>query len=437
MNIILLTRTGLLMAVLSVSHAASSADYEPDTLTVPASSLLAADILQGGHYKIADEVLISGYMNHYTVESDFGPFTAIGNRNLKKLLHEIIAIAELKKMTSVSVGTDAAVDAVADTGKSLAALASDPAGSLNNLGAGVSRLFKRTKKTAKDVSAQASEAETEAANGKEESSESKENNSETDMTSQLASSYLGIGKAQRKIASELKVDPYSDNPVLQAELARVAKISGTVGKVTKILIPIPSVVGTAASVSNLVWNLSPADLLIQNQETLKALGYSESLIQQFFSNSFYSPTEQTAFVAAVKSLNEAKGSEILLQNAVKVETAIEGEFMVRSVLFAQLYHEQVEPVKEIIASPTGLVPVIITKSGDGIIFAPLDHLLWTEEVEEAVTELARLMDQHGVSDEHLLWVEGDVSELALTKLKSGGWVEKSEAFDKLEKIIKD
>jgi len=425
------------MVVLSVSHAAFSADYEPDTLTVPASSLLAADILQGEHYKIADDVLISGYMNHYTVDSDFGPFTAVGNRNLKKLLHEIIAIAELKKMTSMSVGTDAAVDAVANTGKSLAALASDPEGSLNNLGAGVSRLFKRTKKTAKDVSAQAREAETEAANGKEESSESKENNGETDMTSQLASSYLGIGKAQRKIASELKVDPYSDNPVLQAELARVAQISGTVGKVTKILMPIPSVVGTAASVSNLVWNLSPTDLLIQNQETLKTLGYSEELIQQFFSNTKYSPTEQTAFVAAVKSLDMAKGREILLQNAVKVETAIEGEFMVRSVLFAQLYHEQVEPVKEIIASPTGLVPVVITKSGDGIIFAPLDHLLWTEEVEEAVTDLAGLMDAHGGSDERLLWVEGDVSELALTKLKSGGWVEKSEAFDKLEKITKD
>ena len=94
----------------------------------------------------------------------------------------------------------------------------------------------------------------------------------SDMTSQLTSSYLGIGKAQRKIASELKVDPYSDNPVLQAELARVAQVSGTVGKVTNILIPIPSVVGTASSVSNMVWNLSPTDLLIQNQETSEGAG---------------------------------------------------------------------------------------------------------------------------------------------------------------------
>jgi hypothetical protein len=233
------------------------------------------------------------------------------------------------------------------------------------------------------------------------------------------------------------VDPYSDNAVLQAELARVAKVSGTVGKVTNILIPIPSVVGTAASVSNMVWNLSPTDLLIQNQETLKALGYSDQLILQFFSNKIYSPTEQTAFVAAVKSLDGAKGREVLLEGAVNVQTAIEGEFMVRSTLFAQLYHEQVDPITELLSSPDGSVPVAITQSGDGLIFAPLDHLLWTEETEEVATELARLMDEHGGSDEHLLWIEGDVSDLALASLKSQGWVESSDAFDKLESKIQD
>ena len=47
------------------------------------------------------------------------------------------------------------------------------------------------------------------------------------------------------------------------------------------------------------------------------------------------------------------------------------------------------------------------------------------------------MDEHGGSDEHLLWIEGDVSDLALASLKSQGWVESSDAFDKLESIIQD
>lgn len=432
MNIVRLIRTTLCLVTLPVTLVVSAADYDPETLTVSAAGLLGADVLKRNHYKIADDVLVSGYMNHYTVDSDFGRFTAVGNRELKKLLHEIDALVELGKMTSVSVGTDAAVDAVADTGKALVALANDPAGTVSNLGDGVSRLFKRTSKTAKKASGEVAEATSGESDG-----DAKKNSDPSDVSSQLASSYLGIGKAQRKIAGELKVDPYSDNPVLQAELKRVAEISGTVGKLTDILVPIPSVVGTAASVSKLVWNLSPTDLLIQNQETLKALGYSDELIQRFFSNKVYSPTEQTAFVAAVKSLDAAKGSEILLKNAAKAETAIEGEFMVRSVLFAQLYHEKVDPVMEILASPNGLVPVAITKSGDGTIFAPLDHLLWTKEVEESTNRLAGLMDDHGGSDERLLWVEGNVSELALSNLKSHGWVESSEAFDKLEKMIRE
>ena len=111
--------------------------------------------------------------------------------------------------------------------------------------------------------------------------------------------------------------------------------------------------------------------------------------------------------------------------------------MVRSTLFAQLYHEQVDPLTELLSSPDGSIPVAISQSGDGLIFAPLDHLLWTEETEEVATGLARLMDEHGGSDEHLRWIEGDVADLALASLKSQGWVESSDAFDQLEAKIND
>ena len=429
MNIVGLIRTGLLVVALPVCSTAFAAEYDPDKLTVSAASLLSSDVIKGKYYKIADKVLVSGYMNHYTVDSDFGRFAAVGDRRLKKLLHEIDAIAELREMTSASIGADAAVDAVADTGKSLAALVKDPEGTMENLGTGVSRLFKRASKTAKEVSASA----TEAASGEGDNNDS----DQADVAQKLSSSYLGIGAAHRKIASELGVDPYSDNPVLQAELTRVAEISGSVGKVTNFLVPKPTVISTAANVSNMVWKMSPTDLLIQNQETLKALGYSDKLIQQFFSNEMYSPTEQTGFVAAVKSLDKVEGREVLLQNAAKVKTAIEGEFMIRSVLLTLLYHEQVYPVKAILSSPSGLIPVVITRSGDGIVFAPVDKLLWTPQVEESVGKLAKLMDEHGGKDEHLFWVEGGVSKLALANLKSGGWVQASQAVDKLEQLIKE
>ena len=92
MNIVASMRAVFLVLLLFNCHTASSTDYDSSKLTVSAASLLGKDVLQGKDYKIADKVLVSGHMNHYTVDSNFGQFTAIGNRNLKKLLHEIYAI---------------------------------------------------------------------------------------------------------------------------------------------------------------------------------------------------------------------------------------------------------------------------------------------------------------------------------------------------------
>ena len=262
MKIISSSRSGLLVYVLLISMTALAGDYDPETMTVKAASLLPAEMLKGKHYSIADDVLVSGYMNYYTVNSDYGEFTAVGDRNLKILLHEIDAIAELKGMTSAGVGTDAVVGVVTDTGKSVGALVTNPVGTVQNMGAGVSRFFKRTAKTTKDVGQQVSQKDSDEDQQMDtgEEADTKEVEQEPGVTTSVANAFLGVGKAHRKIAQELSVDPYSDNPVLQAELDRVAQISGTVGKLSKILMPIPSVVSAASSVSKMVWSLSPTDL---------------------------------------------------------------------------------------------------------------------------------------------------------------------------------
>ena len=426
-------------AVILATGLIQAAEFEPATLMVSASGLLEANVLKGEHYTIAESVTVDGYMNHYTVDSEFGQFTAVGDRALKKLLHEIDAIAELRKMTSFSTGTDAVIGVVADTGQSVVNLAIHPVQSVKGISAGVSRFFKRTSRTAKNVSSDVAEAVSETSSGDEGSGgdNAAKEEGEPGLTTQLASSFMGTSKAQRDLARELKVDPYSDNAILQADLNRVAQISGPVGRISKILIPIPSVVGIATDVSDMVWNLSPIDLLIQNEEKLKKLGYTNELIKTFFSNKVFSPTEQTAFVAALESLDKAKGREALLNIANSAESQIEGEFVVRSVLLAQLYHENIQPIIELMSVPSGLVPVAITESRDGLIFAPLDQLLWTEEVAAAMERLGKLIDDHGAIDQNLIWVGGRVSDMALARLSASGWVESTEDFQKLEAMIKE
>ena len=435
-------------AILAFS-AVQAANFEAATMTVPASSILEPGLLRGEHYAITKPVTVDGYMNHYTVDSEFGPFSVVGDRALKKLLHEIDAIAELRKMTSLNTGMDATVGAIADTGKSVVNLATHPVESAKGMSAGVSRFFKRTTMTAKNVGSEVTETVSESISGEEQSSEEQnsdnENTADNDskvgddpgLSTQLASSFMGVGKAHRELARELEVDPYSDNAILQAELNRVAKISGSIRKLTNILVPIPSVVGTAANMNDMVWSLSSMDLLIQNEEKLKALGYTDELIQSFFSNKVYSPTKQTALVAALASLDNAKGREVLLHIANSAETRIEGQFIVRSILFAQFYHETVEPIVELMSVPDGMVPAALTASKDGLIFVPLDQLLWTEEIAMALERLAKLTDDHGATGKHLMWVEGRVSDLALAQLSATGWEESMERFDKSESAATD
>jgi len=131
----------VLAAAMLVASATQAADFEAATMTVPASSILEPGLLRGEHYAITKPVTVDGYMNHYTVDSEFGPFSVVGDRALKNLLHEIDAIAELRKMTSLSTGTDAAIDALADTGKSVVNIVTNPVESAKGMSAGVSRIF--------------------------------------------------------------------------------------------------------------------------------------------------------------------------------------------------------------------------------------------------------------------------------------------------------
>ena len=431
-------------AIILVASAAQAVNFDAASITVSASSILEPSLLKGERYTIQDTVTVDGYMNHYNVDSDFGPFTVVGDRALRKLLREIDAIAELQKMTSVSAGTDAAVGAVVDTGKSVANLATNPVESVKGMSAGVSRFFKRTTMTVVNVSSDVAENVSDSFADDDQSDEEQkvddeiktdDGNEEEDdptLTTQLTSSVLGVGKAHRELARELKVDPYSKNPVLQEELSRVAKISGTVGTVTNFLIPIPTVVGTAANISDMVWSLSPMDLLIQNEEKLKELGYADEQIQAFFSKEMFTPTMQTAIVGALAALDHAKGREVLLKIALAAETLIEGTFIVRSILFAGFYDKNVEPIAEFLSLSGGMVPVVITASGDGLIIAPVDQLLWTEQIATALERMHKLIVDHGATDEQLMWVDGRISDLAMTQLTATGWVESKEIFDKLE-----
>lgn len=324
-------------------------------------------------------------------------------------------------MTSASVGADAAVDAVADTGKSVITMAKSPVDTAKGLTGGVSRFFKRTTKTVGDVSDSILH-----------DSDDSDDSNVSDLSSKAASSLIGIGKAHRELAQQLDVDPYSDNVVMQAELHRVANIAGSVRKITNIIIPIPSVISTAANVSDMVWSLSPADLLIQNQETLKTLEYDDDLAEAFFSNRMYSPTMQTAIVVALASFKDTKGTAAWLNMAVFAQTRVEARFVVRSIVLNQHYHEKVAPISDFLSFPHSPVPAALTSEGNGLVVFAMDQLSWTEEIDKNLEEFDNLFTYHVPDGKMLFWAEGKTSDMASTQLQSRGFEEFTMPLDLLD-----
>ena len=94
-------------------------------------------------------------------------------------------------------------------------------------------------------------------------------------------------------------------PVHRKALEDVGKIDAAGGIVGKAVVPIPTVAGKAADVSNLVWSEDPEELRKINEQSLADLGVDKKVAAAFFKNKAFSPSRQTRFVAALSSVSVA------------------------------------------------------------------------------------------------------------------------------------
>ena len=108
-----------------------------------ASSLLSADLLKSNLYTVDEEVINDGLLNHYTVRSIFGVFRPNSTLAVKQLLHEIRAIAAMKKVETKSTAKESVVQSGKNTVDAVANLVTDPKETLEGAAAGVSSLFNR------------------------------------------------------------------------------------------------------------------------------------------------------------------------------------------------------------------------------------------------------------------------------------------------------
>jgi hypothetical protein len=367
--------------------------------SIRAASILAATERSGPHFSVDDQVTVAGYFYEFHLTSDYGPFTAVGRSQLATRIDEIRAIAALQDVSKSEVFLASAGGAVVDIGKGAASAVTNPVATAKGIGAGIKRFgvnLGRASKRAVDKEGGADTGESGATTA--------------------AQTVLGVSGAMREWARKVKADPYTTNLVLRNALKSIAEVDAAGSIVTKIAVPIPSVVGTTATVGDLVWSKDPEALRKLNEERVRALGTPEKTASAFFRNGWYTLTLQTRIVAALDAVKRP-GCADYLASAAAADNEREALFFVESAEMLQRYHAQV-PVDRLLADSRA----IVASARDGaVLLAPLDFVRSTGAGRKVLGEIATRARRELGASSLALQITGTLSDRARQDAQAAGW----------------
>jgi hypothetical protein len=238
----------------SSSWEAQEGDEPPPRFT--ATELLTPAVAKGPHYLVGENVRTEDYFHEFTISSTFGAFEAIGRTQLAIRIQEIDALAALQDVSKTEVFLAAAGQSVVKIGQSAAAVVSDPAAAVKGVGTGIKRFGVNLGRRTQRAVASAGDAGTEGGDS---------------AGGSAARSVLGVNAAMRRWAQKVGVDPYTTNVVLRKALEDIARVDAAGSIATKVVLPIPPIVGMTSKVGELVWGKDPEEIRKMNEEGLREL----------------------------------------------------------------------------------------------------------------------------------------------------------------------
>jgi hypothetical protein len=189
---------------------------------------------------------------------------------------------------------------------------------------------------------------------------------------------IGFSDAKRKVAISLGVDPYSTNSVLQHELDGIAWASFAGGLTFQAAtMPISGPALTVTSTfQDVLRQKSPTDLKIMNRKTLLALGAGEKETERFLNNNAFSPSEQTAFVLNLESLDGVANRGAFVRAAGETSSdESDAIFCVQTAALMSKLHKSDMPLARI--AVFGDFPAAVAKDGTTVIALQWDYAAWT------------------------------------------------------------
>jgi hypothetical protein len=406
------------LAVLPLAVAIlQAADYEP-LPTFKASAILPANRVKGPLFTVAETVKNDGFLNDFHVTTpEFGNYHVQGRSMLFVRLQEIAALGELEKVSKTEVFLKSAGTSVVNVGKGVGKAVTDPGDTVKGIGAGVKRfgvnLGRKSKRAAESVTDDDGEKDDKSTGDKAE-----------EAATGAAYSIFGVTGAQRRWAAKVGVDPYSSNKVLRDALQGIGKVDAAGGIAAKVAVPIPMVVSTTATVSNLVWGKDPEEIRKLLEKQIAELGASKEVSEAFFKNNVMTPTHWVRIVTALYAV-KAKGSADYIDTAADAKSEREAVFLSESADMLQKLHAQ-SPVEALLTDTR--VMIAKTKDGRALALLPGDYMPWTEKLANGAKDLGERTQKELGATSREIWLQGDFSPRAKQELKTLGWGVKEKTF---------
>ncbi|MGR8950335.1 MAG: hypothetical protein ACU84Q_20005 [Gammaproteobacteria bacterium] len=369
-----------------------AADFESPQ-TVATRSILDADLLSSDDHIMADTAINDGYLTVYRLQSKHGELAARSTATLKIRIAELKAMTQMEKVKQseeFQAAIKSSAGAVVSGAKNLL---KSPVGTVKGSFSGIGSMFRSA-----------------TVGGGSEYEDGK--------LQQLS----GFSKTKRQYANQFGVNPYSRNPLLQAKLNELAQggFLGSLGfSVGMMAVPggasiAISVAGNTRSLTEVLVEESPASLRVINSNKLQSFGFSEDLIELYIKNPIFTPAEQTLIVHALEQMSDTANRDRFIKFAILTGNADAAVFRTRQAYMFAQYNKET-PLSNF--ENAGSLVVAKAKDGTYVFCAPLDHLLWTEEISAFVDEL----DANAKGAQKELVLTGTVSEMSRENLEDRGW----------------
>ncbi len=145
-------------------------------------------------------------------------------------------------------------------------------------------------------------------------------------------------------------------------------------------------------------------------------GYAGSLT---WSNSIFSPREQTLLVHALGEMNGVADRGAFVRLALPSQNSTVALFRQRQAQMYAGYSKSVTPLVSFIS--LGQFAASRTNNGALVFNLPLDYLVWTEPMAQLLTGANQLVNNLQGIKEKQIWIAGTLSPRARKEIESRGW----------------